>query len=97
MAGQKFEEVEHTADSALRIRGENLEGLFCNAAIGMLQLAGIEPRAGPTRQRQFEFQATDYESLLVAWLEELLFVIEMDEVTFTKFNLAVKENTSLTA
>jgi len=97
MEGREFEEVEHTADWALRIRGENLEGLFCNAAIGMLQLAGIEPRAGTTRKRRFELQASDSESLLVAWLEELLFVIELEEVTFTKFDLTVEDNTRLTA
>ena len=97
MQEQEFEEVEHTADWALRIRGEDLEGLFTNAAAGMLQLAGIEPRAGPTRKRRFELQASDSESLLVAWLEELLFVIEMEEVTFTKFDLTVEDNNRLTA
>jgi SHS2 domain-containing protein len=97
MEGQGFEEIEHTADWSLRIRGENLEGLFCNAAVGMLKLAGIEPRTGPTRTRRFELQADDSESLLVAWLEELLFLIEMDEVTFAKFDLTVEDNTRLTA
>jgi SHS2 domain-containing protein len=97
MEEQEFEEVEHTADWALRIRGENLEGLFTNAAVGMMQLAGIEPRAGPTRRRRFELQASDSESLLVAWLEELLFLVEMDEVTFTRFDLTVEDNTRLTA
>lgn len=97
MKGRKFEEIEHTADSALRIRGENLEGLFCNAAVGMLQLAGIEPSAGPTRKRRIELQASDDESLLVAWLEELLFLIEMDEVTFTEFSLTMEGTTNLTA
>lgn len=97
MKGQRFEEIEHTADTALRIRGEDLEGLFCNAAVGMLQLAGIEPLAGPTRKRRIKLQASDDESLLVAWLEELLFLIEMDEVTFTEFDLTVEGNTNLTA
>jgi SHS2 domain-containing protein len=97
MEEQEFEEVEHTADWALRIRGEDLEGLFTNAAAGMLHLAGIEPRAGPTRKRRFELQASDSESLLVTWLEELLFVIEMEEVTFTKFDLTVEDNNRLMA
>ena len=97
MEEQEFEEIEHTADWALRIQGENLEGLFYNAAVGMLQLAGIEPRAGPTRKRRIELQASDSESLLVAWLEELLFVIEMEEVTFSKFDLTVEDNNHLTA
>ncbi len=75
----------------------NLEELFRNAAIGMLQLAGITPRSEPTRKRRFELQALDRESLLVAWLEELLFVIEVEEVTFTKFELTLKDDTHLTA
>ncbi len=97
MKGRKFEEIEHTADSALRIRGQNLEELFRNAAAGMLHLAGIEPSAGPTQKRRFELRASDDESLLVSWLEELLFLIETDEVTFTEFDLTVEANTTLWA
>lgn len=97
MEMQGYEEVEHTADWALRIRAGTLEELFIRAALGMLQLAGAEPREGPTQKRWIELQATDNESLLVTWLEELLFVIETEEVTFTEFDLRMESNTRLTA
>jgi SHS2 domain-containing protein len=97
MEVQGYEEIEHTADWALRIRAGDLEELFVHAALGMLQLAGAEPREGPTKNRWIELQATDSESLLVTWLEELLFLIETEEVTFAEFNLRIESNTCLTA
>jgi SHS2 domain-containing protein len=97
MKAQGYEEIDHTADWALQIRAGDLEGLLVHAAFGMLQLAGAEPREGPTKKRWIELQATDSESLLVTWLEELLFIIETEEVTFTEFDLKIERDTYLTA
>ncbi len=92
-----FEEIEHTADLALRVRGADYVDLLRNAALGMLQLSGVRPCAGPILKRTIEIQATDRESLLVAWLEELLFVIETREMTFTSFDLHIKNGLQLSA
>ncbi|HEY42908.1 MAG TPA: archease [Anaerolineae bacterium] len=97
MEPQGYEEIEHTADWALRVRGNNLEELFRNAALGMLQLAGVEPREGLAQKRLIELQATDSEGLLVTWLEEILFILESEDVTFTEFDLRLEGNTRLTA
>lgn len=97
MEPQGFEEIEHTADWALRVRGKNLEELLRNAALGMLQLAGAEPREEPSHKRWIELQATDSEGLLVTWLEEILFILELEEVTFTEFDLRLEGNTRLMA
>ena len=40
-----WEEIPHTADWALRIRGEDLRSLFENAARGMASLIGGEAGA----------------------------------------------------
>jgi SHS2 domain-containing protein len=97
MEPQGYEEIEHTADWALRVRGKNLEELFRNATLGMLQLVGVEPREGPSQKRWIELQATDSEGLLVTWLEEILFILESEEVTFTEFDLKLEGNTRLKA
>lgn len=83
-----FEEVEHTADVALHVWGADLAALFANAARGMAALlTGSEPTEGqPAEKRVIELSAYDVETLLVSWLEELLYLAEEADllcVTFT--------------
>ena len=79
-----WEEIEHTADWALRVRGEDLRALFENAARGMAWLAGGEPPPGgePVR-KTVHLDAPDYETLLVDWLTELLYWMEDEHTVLT--------------
>jgi SHS2 domain-containing protein len=97
MKGPRFEEIEHTADQALRVRGTDFKELLHNAAQGMLQLTGAIPGSGPLQDRNIEVQAPDREGLLVTWLEEILFSLETRGVTYTKFELHVTGDTHLVA
>jgi SHS2 domain-containing protein len=92
-----FEEIEHTADWALRVRGQNLTDLFRNAALGMLSLLDIEPVPGNTESRSFELTAEDSETLLVAWLEELLFPLEVENAAVVDFQVKVLQKVQLKA
>jgi SHS2 domain-containing protein len=92
-----FEEIEHTADWALRVKGVDLIDLLCNAARGLLHLAGIQPQTSPVQERVIEIHAPDQEILLVSWLEELLFAIETRNMTFINFELRIRNNLHLTA
>jgi SHS2 domain-containing protein len=69
-----FEEIEHTADWALRVRGQDLAGLFMNTARGMSRLLVQEPARSPREvEKHFELEADDAESWLVTWLNELAY------------------------
>ncbi|MBN1314285.1 MAG: archease, partial [Anaerolineales bacterium] len=70
-------EIEHTADYALKIFGSDIPELFIEAAKGMNSLTGAIFKP-PTINREIKLDATDLESLLVAWLEELAFFMEVD-------------------
>jgi SHS2 domain-containing protein len=83
-----FEEVEHTADWALRVRGRDLRELLENAARGMSSLLVADLSAIPTDvERRFELDAFDAESLLVEWLSELAYWAEADMLLFREFEL----------
>jgi SHS2 domain-containing protein len=97
MKGPYFEEIEHTADQALWVRGTDFKELLHNAALGMLQLTGAIPSSGPSQDRKIEVHAPDREGLLVTWLEELLFSVEVRGVTYTKFELQITSDTHLVA
>jgi SHS2 domain-containing protein len=86
-----FEEIEHTADIAIRVRGRSLAEMFANAAYGMAcQMAGYPASAGTvgeTIERTIELTAYDAETLLVTWLGELLYLGEREGCVFTEFDM----------
>jgi SHS2 domain-containing protein len=98
VGGADFEEIEHTADWALRIRGRDLAGLLANAARGMSSLLVEDPAALPDEvEEQLDIQGVDAESLLVNWLNELAYWAEMEGVVFKSFDLKEVTSTSLRA
>lgn len=84
-----FEEIEHTADVALRIRGRDLGELLCNAARGLNSLTRPEFRdhAADPVERHIDLEAPDAESLMVDWLSELAYLAEAESLAFTEFDL----------
>lgn len=93
-----FEEIEHTADWALRVRGRDLAELLVNAARGMVSLLVTDPAAIPTTKKQrIELESIDPESLLVDWLSELVYWTETEGVIFHQFDLHTVTPTSLQA
>ena len=83
-----FEEVEHTADRALRIYGSDLRELMVNAAQGMNSLMVKEPPATSTPlEKSVVLEAMDAEGLLVEWLSELAFWAETEMLVFFRFEL----------
>lgn len=90
------EEVPHTADWALRIWAEDLPALFAEAAAGMASLSGVKLEAGSRTLRMFELDAPDEESMLVAFLSELLYLQEQEQLGFDRLQVQV-DGTRLTA
>ncbi len=74
-----FEELDHTADWKIRVWGKDYADLFRNAALAMYTMMGQKVRTGPEVTREVETEAVDYPSLMVAWLNELLFYSEVNE------------------
>ncbi len=84
-----YREVEHTADWALEVRARDEAALLAEAARGMYALAGMRLSAAPRLSRTLELSAPDLEGLLVAFLEELLYLGETEGLAFDVFSLRV--------
>lgn len=97
MDERPYTEIEHTADWALEVRGGSLAELLVHAAEGMLDLMGAETAFGPSQTVRLRLQAEDAESLLVAWLEEILVRMELTPVTFSDFHVRVDDTFALEA
>lgn len=91
MCNTPFEEIEHTADWALRVRGRTMAALFAAAARGMFSLLTDLARVPAQHQIEFELRSIDAETLLVDWLNELLYRAEVENLVFTSFDLVLLE------
>ena len=93
-----FEEVEHTADRALRVFGTSLTELFLNAAAGLTHLMAADVSDISIEiEKSIELNAIDAESLLVEWLSELAYWAESEMLVFKKFRIQKATNTYLKA
>ena len=84
-----FEEFPHTADCALRAWAPNLASLFAEAALGLNSVAGAEIGSGVRVTREISLHEADAESLLVAFLTELVYSQEQEGLGFDRFQLRV--------
>ena len=94
----RFEEIEHTADVALRVHGRDLKELLENAAQGMAFLiCGETILSHEEDQQPVEIRADDAEGLLVEWLSELVFLVEVKSFVFQRVEFQNFSSTYLQA
>ncbi len=89
MKNKGFEEIPHTADWAMRVWASDLPSLFDEAAEGMNTLAGVKFVEGTKVNKHFETEAPDSESLLVAFLSELIYFQEQENLGFSEFDIRI--------
>jgi SHS2 domain-containing protein len=87
-----FQEIQHTADWSMRVWAINLPTLFVDAARGMNSLAGVRLADAPRIHREFSTRAPDIESLLVAFLSELVYYTDKENVAFDTFDIEIHED-----
>lgn len=86
-----FEEVSHTADWSARIWAADVPSLFTEAARAMSSLSGTVLGKGARVKRTFEAEGLDVESLLVAFLSELVYYHEQENLAFDEFELKITD------
>ena len=93
-----YEFFDHTADVGLTAYGASLPELFQNAALGLTALlvdpATVHP--GGIRER-IRAQAPDKETLLVNWLNEILFLYSVQLMVFCRFRVRKFSATEIVA
>jgi SHS2 domain-containing protein len=91
VASAGFREIPHTADWELEVWAGDLPTLLEQAARGMYALCGARLHEAPRHQRTVEVTATDAETLLVSFLNELLYLGSMHLLAFDGFSLRLEE------
>ena len=97
VVSEVFEEIEHTADLAIRVYGQDTRELFANAAHGMFALMAEPSVEEPACEREVSLEAIDHESLLVDWLNELIYLHEVESETYCQYAIETVSPTKLKA
>ncbi len=85
-----FEELEHTADVLVRVRGASLNEIFADAARALFSVMyGPCEDAGIVQTLTLE--AGDPDSLLHDFLSELLFITDVENVVLCMFEIDVRD------
>ena len=91
-----YEEIPHTADLQIIAYGKSMKELFIHAAEGMFTAIGATGDDYNNEFKTIELKANDLETLLVDFLEELLFLTEagwlgkVNELNISPSNLSGK-------
>lgn len=84
-----FEEISHTADWSARVWAQDLPSLFIESAQAMNALSGTVIVKSPRVERTVESKGPDAESLLIAFLSELIFYQEQENLGFDTFHVRI--------
>jgi SHS2 domain-containing protein len=84
-----YEHLDISGDAGVRARGETLEEVFKEAALGMYSLITDIEKVESRSDIKVELESNSSEGLLVGWLNEMIF--RFDTVGFVGNNVVVEE------
>jgi SHS2 domain-containing protein len=88
MADLRFKPLAHPSDVGIIAFGKNQKEIFENAAFGMFSLIGDLGQVEPRQTFQVKAAGDDLESLLINWLNELLFYQDSKKVLMKEFKIS---------
>ncbi|MBN2074987.1 MAG: archease [Dehalococcoidales bacterium] len=94
---KKFEILDHTADIGIIAYGDDMQKAFENAALGMFSLITDLISIENNQTRKIDIDAPDSESLLVNWLNELIYLFDVENLIFSKFDILRLDVSTLSA
>jgi SHS2 domain-containing protein len=92
-----FEFIDHTADVGVVAHGDTLAEVFVQAALGMVSFMSDLDAIEEREIREVEVTASDQEALLVAWLNELVYLLGVEDLLFRRFEVLEVDDTHLQA
>ena len=84
---KRFQLIEHTADTGLVAYGHNLTEAFANAAYGLFSIMAELKQVREAQSRTVVVNAEDVEGLLFNWMNELIYVFEVEYLLLKRFDI----------
>ena len=82
-----FEIIDHVADVGIVAYGKDAKELFSNAALALFSLITEPESIEEKLQLDLEVSSEDMDSLLVEWLNELIYLFDVERVLFNRFDI----------
>ena len=92
-----FAFLEHTADVGILACGTDLKEAFVNAARAMFSLITDLDEVNEVASRTIEITPSSPENLLVDWLNELIFLFDVENMLYKRFDIREFQPTRLKA
>jgi SHS2 domain-containing protein len=96
-AAKPYEVFDHTADIGLHAYGDTLRELFAHVAEGMESLMVSPEQVRAQVSREIRAEGRDAVSLLISWLNELIYLFDTEYLIFRQFGIDDLTETSLHA
>jgi len=84
---KRFEILDHTADVGIMVYGEDLKSLFENAGEAFFHIITDLRKVRLRTQRKIEIGGESLERLMVDWLNELLYLHDVENLLFKGFHV----------
>jgi len=84
---KEFEIMEHTADVGIVAYGTSIGEAFANAGRALFSLITDLEDINEREYRDIELTAPEQDSLLVAWLNELIYLFDAEGMLFNRFDI----------
>lgn len=94
---KRYSQFEHTADIGIKASGSDLKELFTNFALGLFDVICDMGKVLPLEEIKINISSSDLESLLVKWLNELIFIFDSKRMLLSKFDIKTVDHDSLSA
>ena len=82
-----FEIINHVADVGIVAYGSDAKELFSNAALALFSLITEPESIEEKLQLDLEVSSEDMDSLLVEWLNELIYLFDVERILFNRFDI----------
>ena len=89
--------INHTADIGISVRGKDLKDLFSTTAYAMFSQMIDLDKIRDTETETIELYGENAEDLLVQWLNELLYLTEMEGLLFVDCRIELLKDATLVA
>jgi SHS2 domain-containing protein len=84
---KSFEIFDHTADVGIIAYGADVEELFSSAALALFSLITEPEKIEEKLHLDLEVNSEGRDSLLVEWLNELIYVFDVKHILFNRFDI----------
>ena len=82
-----FEIIDHAADIGIIAYGADVEELFSNAALALFSLITEPESVEEKLHLNLEVSSEDRDSLLVEWLNELIYIFDANHILLNRFDI----------